>query len=205
FGALFPCGSVTGAPKIAAMKMIRSLECFPRGVYTGAIGLVRPGGDSMFSVAIRTLILDHETGRAVFGVGGGITYDSSPDDEYAECLTKARFLTEPRPDFQLIETLRLEAGAYFLLDRHVSRMLDSARFFGFLLDEASIRTALEGTRLEHQQGTWRVRLLGTRHGAIHSDVTPLLEPSSRVRRVAFGPEPMDSQSPFLCHKTTHRY
>ena len=71
FGALFPCGSVTGAPKISAMKMIRSLEHSPRGVYTGSIGLVRPGGDCTFSVAIRTLVLDTETNRAVLGVGGG--------------------------------------------------------------------------------------------------------------------------------------
>jgi len=84
-------------------------------------------------------------------------------------------------------------------------MLDSARFFDFLLDEASIHAALERTRLEHQQGTWKLRLLATRDGAIHSDVAPLLEPLSRVRRVAFGPKPLDSNSPFLCHKTTHRY
>ena len=204
FRALFPCGSVTGAPKISAMKMIRCLERSPRGVYTGSIGLVRPGGDCTFSVAIRTLVLDTETGRAVFGVGGGITYDSTPEDEYAECLTKARFLTERPPAFQLIETLRLEEGIYFLPGRHVARMLESARFFNFMLEEASLRAALEEIRLEHRKGIWKVRLLASASGAIQDQVSPLVEPTDYVCRVAFASAPVDSGNRFLYHKTTQR-
>jgi len=204
FSALFPCGSVTGAPKISAMKMIRGLERSPRGVYTGSIGLVRPGGDCTFNVAIRTLVLDTETKRAVFGVGGGVTYDSTPDDEYAECLTKARFLSAPPPAFQLIETLRLEEGVYFLPWRHVARMLESARFFNYIVDEASLQAALEETRLEYRQGIWKVRLLASPTSVIQKEVSPLVEPADRVCRVRFASGPLDSGNRFLCHKTTHR-
>lgn len=204
FSALFPCGSVTGAPKISAMKRIRDLETFPRGVYTGAIGLVRPGGDCTFSVAIRTLVLDTDTGKAVFGVGGGITYDSTPEDEYAECLTKARFLNEAPLVFQLIETLRLEEGLYFLPGRHVARILESARYFNFIVDEALLNAALEEVRLKHKQGIWKVRLIVSASSVIQNEVSPLVETSGRVCRVAFASEPLDSANRFLCHKTTHR-
>ena len=91
-GALFPCGSITGAPKIRTMEIIRELERFPRGAYTGPIGLLRPGGDCTFNVAIRTLVLDTETNFATCSVGGGITIDSTAEDEYRECLVKSRFL-----------------------------------------------------------------------------------------------------------------
>jgi para-aminobenzoate synthetase/4-amino-4-deoxychorismate lyase len=204
FGALFPCGSVTGAPKISSMKMIRSLEPSPRGVYTGSIGLVRPGGDCMFSVAIRTLALDTEMKRAVFGVGSGITYDSAADDEYGECLAKARFLTPPPQAFQLIETLRLESGIYFLPDRHVARLLESAAFFEFVLDEGAVRTALEAIRVEHLQGAWKVRLLVSSRGEIHSEASPLIGPKDQVWRVSLATAPLDSADRFLFHKTTHR-
>jgi para-aminobenzoate synthetase/4-amino-4-deoxychorismate lyase len=204
FGALFPCGSVTGAPKISAMKVIRSLEHSPRGVYTGSIGLVRPGGDCTFSVAIRTLVLDTETNRAVLGVGGGVTYDSTPQDEYAECLTKARFAAARPPAFQLIETLSLEDGVYFLPGRHIARMLESAAFFQFDLDETVISAALESIRVECPQGAWKVRLLASAKGAIHSKALPLVEPEEPVWRVAIAPAPLDSTNSFLCHKTTHR-
>jgi para-aminobenzoate synthetase/4-amino-4-deoxychorismate lyase len=92
-GALFPCGSITGAPKIRTMEIIRDLERFPRGVYTGMIGLLRPGGDCTFNVAIRTVVVDTQTNVATCSVGGGITIDSTADDEYEECLIKSRFLT----------------------------------------------------------------------------------------------------------------
>jgi para-aminobenzoate synthetase/4-amino-4-deoxychorismate lyase len=92
-GALFPCGSVTGAPKIRTMQIIRDLERFPRRAYTGTIGLLHPGGDCTFNVAIRTVVLDTETNIATCSVGGGITIDSTAEDEYEECLVKSRFLT----------------------------------------------------------------------------------------------------------------
>jgi para-aminobenzoate synthetase/4-amino-4-deoxychorismate lyase len=97
--ALFPCGSITGAPKIRTMQIIRELERFPRGAYTGTIGLLRPGGDCVFNVAIRTVVVDTESGTATFGVGGGITIDSTADREYEECLVKSRFLIRQKSAF----------------------------------------------------------------------------------------------------------
>ena len=90
--ALFPCGSITGAPKIRTMQIIRELERFPRGAYTGTIGLLKPGGDCIFNVAIRTVVVDTELSIATFGVGGGVTIDSTADREYEECLVKSLFL-----------------------------------------------------------------------------------------------------------------
>ena len=111
--ALFPCGSITGAPKIRTMQIIRELERFPRGAYTGAIGLLQPGGDCVFNVAIRTVVIDTETNQATFGVGGGITIDSTAEREYEECLVKSRFLHSTPVEFQLFESILLEEGIIF--------------------------------------------------------------------------------------------
>src|SRR6476646_6486126 len=133
--ALFPCGSITGAPKIRTMEIIRELERFPRGAYTGAIGLLRPGGKCVFSVAIRTVVIDMESGVATFGVGGGVTIDSTAAGEYEECLVKSRFLREKPVAFELFETMLLADGKIFLRERHLERIRDSASFFGFLISE----------------------------------------------------------------------
>jgi len=125
FQALFPCASITGAPKISSMKLIAELEDTPRGIYTGAIGYMGPNRQAQFSVAIRTALIDEKTHAAVYGVGGGIVWDSDPDEEYRECLTKAKILnsTNSAEDFELLETLLLvpESG-FFLLDEHLERM-----------------------------------------------------------------------------------
>lgn len=101
---LFPCGSITGAPKIRTMEIIRDLEPFPRGVYTGTLGFLRPGGSAVFNVAIRTIVIDSADGVATFGVGGGITYDSTAEREYEECLVKSSFLNSKPVAFQLLES-----------------------------------------------------------------------------------------------------
>jgi para-aminobenzoate synthetase/4-amino-4-deoxychorismate lyase len=126
--ALFPCGSVTGAPKIRAMEIIAELEQRQRGVYCGAIGYGGPDGTCL-NVPIRTLTMEDSQG--VMPVGAGIVHDSKPEDEWEECLLKARFLTSPRPDFELIETLLLRPGrGYALLAEHLERRHSSARYFG---------------------------------------------------------------------------
>src|SRR6185312_8581993 len=119
--ALFPCGSVTGAPKPRTMSIIKELEEEPRGIYTGTIGLLAPNGDADFNVAIRTMAVDAENGAATFGVGGGITWGSTADGEYEEAVLKAKFLTHRRPEFELLETLALVEGEYALLERHLDR------------------------------------------------------------------------------------
>ena len=105
FKALFPCASITGAPKVSAMGIIADLEPAGRGVYTGAIGYLAPGGRAQFNVAIRTVVVDRQTGRATYGVGSGVVWDSDADEEYDECLLKARVLAAKRPDFELLETM----------------------------------------------------------------------------------------------------
>jgi para-aminobenzoate synthetase/4-amino-4-deoxychorismate lyase len=118
--ALFPCGSVTGAPKARSMAIIKELEREPRGIYTGAIGMMSPNGDAVFSVPIRTVAVDAGSGVATFGVGGAITWDSTTEGEYEESCLKAKFLTDPWPEFDLLETMALRDGEYTLLDRHIA-------------------------------------------------------------------------------------
>ena len=199
FEALFPCGSVTGAPKVSTMKLITELEASPREVYCGAIGLIEPGGDAVFSVAIRTLWIDKAAGRGVYGTGAGITYDSDPHDEYEEIIAKAAVLTEEWPDFELIETFRMENGVLVRVDRHIERMLVSARYFGIAASEAQIRTELAKCL---GPGLARVRVSVDQRGVARVDVFPLDD--AEPGRIAVATTPVDSRDRFLFHKTTHR-
>ncbi len=203
--ALFPCGSVTGAPKRRTMEIISLLEGAPRGLYTGAIGFISPGPEAVFSVAIRTVVVDTQRGEAELGVGCGVTYDSRADQEYAECLAKAEFAQVRRPQFQLVETMLFTAEAgLFLLDRHLERLSASAAYFGFRLDSAAARASLKGhTAL--LAGSHKVRLLLSPTGefTIHSEPVSPDRPGA-LFPVAFAEERVDSLDPFLYHKTTHR-
>ena len=195
--ALFPCGSVTGAPKIRTMQIIRELERFPRGAYTGTIGFLKPGGDCIFNVAIRTVVIDTKTNIATFGVGGGVTIDSTAEREYEECLVKSRFLHASPIEFQLFESMLLEDGEYFLLERHLERLRDSAEFFGFVFNEDAINSALERIDVNG-----KIRLTLWKDGRIETDVS-VIQPFER-RRVALATEAVDSSDRFLFHKTTKR-
>ncbi|MFN8007158.1 MAG: aminodeoxychorismate synthase component I [Terriglobia bacterium] len=202
--SLFPCGSVTGAPKIRTMQIIREIEPYPRSIYTGTIGIVFPGGDCVFNVAIRTIWLEKSTSEVRMGVGGGITIDSQPEEEYAECLLKSRFLNRRWPEFQLLETLRLESGSYFLLSRHLFRMRESAIYFGYDWDETRIWDELEHVKRGHPEGYWRIRLLAESNGTIRLEVFPLPASPPFPLVVALAPQPVDIHDPFLYNKTTHR-
>lgn len=202
--ALFPCGSITGAPKVRTMEIIRELEPFPRNVFTGTIGLMQPNGDCCFNVAIRTVLLDSETGRATFGVGGGITYDSTAAGEYDECLAKAAFLNRSTSDFQLIETLLLEGGEYFLLERHLVRLRESSEYFGFMLDEARVISELQKIQAEHAEGRWKVRLLLSKEGKISMSASQLPTTRPQLQRVRLASFAIDSSDPFVFHKTSNR-
>lgn len=195
--ALFPCGSVTGAPKRRAMQLIRHLEPGPRGVYCGAIGVVRPGGDFVFSVPIRTVELIGAEGR--MGVGSGIVWDSDPDAEYAECLLKGRFLTSAPPGFRLLETMRTEGGTVALLEEHLARLRAAAAYFGFWLDEEVVRTVV---RERASAGPHRLRLTVGVDGDVQAEVGPL--ETDPLRTAVLYPEPVPEDDPFLRHKTTHR-
>jgi para-aminobenzoate synthetase / 4-amino-4-deoxychorismate lyase len=200
--ALFPCGSITGAPKIRTMQIIRELERFPRGAYTGTIGLLKPGGDCVFNVAIRTVVIDTQSQQATFGVGGGVTIDSTAEREYEECLVKSRFLQNPAAEFQLFESILLEGGEYFLLAEHVERLKNSAEYFGFEFPGTRINADLERIVTENSRGSFKVRLTLWKDGRIETHVSRL-EPLGD-QRVSLATTPVDSSDRFLFHKTTLR-
>lgn len=203
--ALFPCASVTGAPKVSTMGIIADLESAPRGVYTGAIGYLAPGRRSQFNVAIRTVVIDRVQATAEYGVGSGIVWDSDAGDEYRECQTKARILTVDFPDISLIESLLWEPGAgYFLLERHVQRLADAATYFGTPLDPAAVRGQLATFAATLSARPHKVRLLVAANGAWSAAATPIQAASSSPLRVALADQPIDSADPYLYHKTTHR-
>ena len=206
FQSLFPSGSITGAPKIRTMQIIADLESSPRQVYTGCIGFVSPGPEAMFNVAIRTLLIDTHTGVAELGVGSGITYDSSPPAEYEECLLKAQFLTQSQPDFALLESILYESHAgYFLLDRHLARLADSEKYFGFPFHEHIIRKILGEALPDMPRGDFKVRLLLESDGRITLELDKLPKRQKQSSfNIAIAKEPVNSNEVFLFHKTTNR-
>jgi para-aminobenzoate synthetase / 4-amino-4-deoxychorismate lyase len=208
FRALFPSGSVTGAPKVSTMRIIRDLEDSPRGVYCGAVGYLAPSGSgeprANFSVAIRTVVVDSHSGTSEYGVGGGITYDSSPEAEYAEVLAKARVLSTARPAFELLESIRFEPDEGFLhLPEHLERLRSSAQYFGFRFDAESALAACKHA-VEDAAEPVRIRLTLARDGVV--DVTTsAIEPNPERRvRLAIDDEPVDPDDALLFHKTTLR-
>ena len=213
FRAVYPCGSITGAPKHRTMQIIDEIEAAPRGLYTGAIGWFdAPAddpsiGDFCLSVPIRTLMLQAAGKGGVrkgeLGVGAGIVHDSNARDEYAECRLKARFLTDLPQEFELIETMRLEYGRCLYLDLHLQRLGTSARYFGFDYDESAIRKAVARLADELPAGAHRLRLALGEGGFefTHVPLAPITQPVS-VLVSAYAV--MDSNDLFLQHKTTVR-
>ena len=197
--ALFPCGSVTGAPKIRTMQIIRELERFPRGVYTGAIGLLQPGGDCIFNVAIRTVVIDTQTNVATFGVGGGVTIDSTAAGEYEECVVKSRFLQSKPVEFDLFESMLLEDGKIFLLDRHIERLRNSAVFFGFDFNEEDILATLSNIPSPRA----KLKLILRKDGRFTIETSPIIA-HPEPKQVTLATQPVNSSDRFLFHKTTNR-
>ncbi len=203
FKALFPCGSITGAPKISTMRIISELETAPRGVYCGAIGFITPDHEAIFNVPIRTVLIEHHSGKAVYGVGGGITWDSTAEGEYQEILTKAKLLEENRPEFQLLESLLLEEGDYFLLEEHLLRLKRSARYFDFSCNLANVKKELLEFSSQHATGRLKVRLMLARNGDITIQGN-FISKQAQVLPVILANKPLKKENPFLYHKTTHR-
>jgi para-aminobenzoate synthetase / 4-amino-4-deoxychorismate lyase len=199
--ALFPPGSVTGAPKISTMKLIRELESSPRGIYCGAVGIVERNR-AVFNVPIRTIWLDRRANQAEYGTGSGITADSQARDEYDELLTKTLVVSQPWPTFDLLETMRAEQGKIIRLDPHLDRLERSAEYFGFDLPLDEIITALDDA-LSRAAEPARVRLLLSEAGRARVEISALDElPEKRMVRLARTP--ISSRNRFLFHKTTHR-
>ncbi|OOV08885.1 aminodeoxychorismate synthase, component I [Rhodoferax fermentans] len=207
FGALFPCGSITGAPKVRAMQAIHDLEPEARDVYCGAIGVVRPGGHATFNVAIRTVTLYGQQARC--GIGSGITFDATAPNEWREWQHKRGFLERASEAFQLLETLRLQAGVFHHLGAHLARLARAAAHFGYPYDEGRVRAALQtllGPNTPHQDDSvaWRVRLLLDAQG------TPVVERfklnhTPALVSLGLAAIPFEAaQSEFTRFKTTRR-
>jgi para-aminobenzoate synthetase/4-amino-4-deoxychorismate lyase len=208
FRALFPCGSITGAPKVRAMQLLAGLEGHPRGVYTGAIGYFS-ARRTVFNVAIRTLELDGDQGT--MGVGSGIVIDSDAREEYGECVLKAEFLTGSAnrfPEkFSLVETILWDSG-YPLIELHLDRLLDSAEYFGFDCERNKVKASLmEYAQAFQRTQARRVRLLLDREGQINIEDQPLTKcdgGNAKPVRVLISEQRSDSKDAMLFHKTTHR-
>ncbi len=214
FDALYPCGSITGAPKRRTLQILQSLERWPRRLYTGAIGWFDPPahgrrlGDFMLSVPIRTLMLAAPDAnahrRGELGVGAGIVYDSDARAEYQECLLKARFLTGAAPGFDLFETMRGTAQGSELLAQHLARLSASAAALGFVLDEAAARVRIAEACAAMDPGRdYRLRLALQPDGGLQLSSAPVA-PLAQPVRVLLSPLRMSSDDPLLAHKTTLR-
>lgn len=203
--AMFPCASITGAPKVRTMQIIRELEPAPRGVYTGAIGVISPGRQAQFNVAIRTVTIDQQAQRATYNVGSGIVWDSDAAEEYEECRLKSRVLVAQRPRFDLLESLLWTPDAgYFLLDYHLDRLTGSAEYFDIPLSAGAALAELE--RLAHKlDAPCKVRLLVDDHGRVRSqDVSLGRNAMVEPVRVGLAAQPVDPDDIWLFHKTTRR-
>ena len=186
------------------MRLIAEIERAPRGLYCGTIGFIEPGGNAVFSVAIRTGVVDSETGEAEYGVGGGITWDSTPGDEHAEALSKAGFMIVA-PPFELLETMRIEDGRWIRVDRHLARLEESATYFDFRFDRTAIVAELAAHADGCSQGMRRGRLALSRTGRVRVESQALTPVSAAVPRgVALATTPVDSRDRFMFHKTTRR-
>ena len=202
--ALFPCGSVTGAPKIRAMEIIHELESEARGAYTGSMGWISPDGDAAFNVLIRSLVMKDGAGCATLGLGSGVVMDSLTDAEWRECLAKGAFVTAARPALQLIETIRFEPDAGIaLLEQHLERLAHSARALGFSCDLEAVRMAI-ATTVKTLKAPRRLRLLLSPDGSAEIATHPMPARSSGVVEAALGALPVRADDFRLRHKTTSR-
>ncbi|MBP7282507.1 MAG: aminodeoxychorismate synthase component I [Leptospiraceae bacterium] len=204
FRAIFPGGSITGAPKFKTMQIIRDLESSQRGVYTGAIGFISKD-ESIFNIAIRTIEIQNNVGK--MGIGSGIVWDSIPENEYKECLLKQRFLQNTM-HFELIESILLKNGIFYFLNLHLIRLESSASFFGFLFDREKILRSLDFLKLELESekkiSRFKVRLLLSRSGEIHLEHSSITKTKKEVGKIAINHKKIDSENIFQIHKTTNR-
>lgn len=216
FRALFPCGSITGAPKIKSSEIIGKLETAPRGAYCGAIGYVEPGGRTIFNVAIRTVVIEKATSRGECSVGGGVVWDSTPGNEYEEALAKATFLAASSSGYELLETLRLENGEYAWLEQHIARLMASAKALSFSVAESYVRAVLARVADTHDKHAWRVRLTVNRAGETFVSAEEIIDrnvpiwskPSSLLdfqpKTIRLAAHPISESDNALQHKTTRR-
>jgi para-aminobenzoate synthetase/4-amino-4-deoxychorismate lyase len=204
--ALFPCASITGAPKIRSMEIIKSLEDAPRGIYTGTIGHIKPNGDSLFNVAIRTAIFEKKNKLIEYGAGGGIVWPSVSSEEWNECLIKTGVLGESS-DFYVFESLLIENGQVFFLERHFDRLIRSCVFFGFINNISAFKAKVHQKILSHIKNldskSYKMRIQVKKGNDFLIELNPLESlPSPYI--LSLSPDRVDSSNPFLYHKTSNR-
>ncbi|OGV65115.1 MAG: aminodeoxychorismate synthase, component I [Lentisphaerae bacterium RIFOXYA12_FULL_48_11] len=202
--ALFPCASITGAPKVKTMEIIRDLEPDPRNIYTGCVGYLMPGRRARFNVAIRTAVIDKQNEEAEYGVGGGIVWDSHAGSEYEECLIKAEVLKRQSPDFFILETILWEDHkGYFLLEKHLARMVRSAEYFDYRVSSDDLEKKLLNYSESLGEGNHRIRVRADNDGRIYIESSRMPGPEQRWS-VGILPNSVQICDVFLYHKTTNR-
>ncbi|MDO4666699.1 MAG: aminodeoxychorismate synthase component I [Streptococcus sp.] len=203
FKALFPCGSITGAPKISTMAIIHQIEKAARGVYCGTVGLCLPNGQSIFNVAIRTIQMHKE--KAIYGVGGGITWDSNWEDEYIETQQKSKILQQRTPQFDLITTGKISQGKLIFQKEHVRRLKDASRYFSYPFDEDTLQVKLDQVIQQlDDQDDYRLRLMLAKNGQVQIKTSPLQPLSDDFRRAQLVQQTKDLSHPFVSFKTNYR-
>ena len=203
FQALFPCGSITGAPKIATMAIIKDVEKQARGVYCGAIGILLPNGPTIFNVAIRTLQM--QGNKAIYGVGGGITWDSKWEAEYEETKQKSAVLYRQNPKFDLISTGRIHRGKLLFLKEHLNRLQESSRYFSYPFNKEEVQNQVEDLCQSLDFDTdYRLKMFLAKNGELtfeHNQLTGLADDFCQARLVE-QTHPLDS--PYTYFKTSYR-
>lgn len=203
FRALFPCGSITGAPKISTMEIIHKTEKAPRGVYCGTIGILLPKGKRIFNVAIRTLQM--QGNQAIYGVGGGITWDSKWESEYQETKQKSAVLYRQEPRFELLTTGRIHKGELTFLEQHLTRLREASRYFAYPYDEPKLLKELqeELARLESNLD-YRCRIALHKNGTFHLVITELTDLPASYLQAQLTEQKLDLATPFTYFKTSQR-
>ena len=203
FRALFPCGSITGAPKISTMEIIHKTEKTPRGVYCGTIGILLPKGKRIFNVAIRTLQM--QGNQAIYGVGGGITWDSKGESEYQETKQKSAVLYRQEPRFELLTTGRIHKGELTFLEQHLTRLREASRYFAYPYDEPKLLKELqeELARLESNLD-YRCRIALHKNGTFHLVITELTDLPASYLQAQLTEQKLDLATPFTYFKTSQR-
>ena len=203
FRALFPCGSITGAPKISTMEIIHKTEKAPRGVYCGTIGILLPKGKRIFNVAIRTLQMQGD--QAIYGVGGGITWDSKWESEYQETKQKSAVLYRQEPRFELLTTGRIHQGELTFLEQHLTRLREASRYFAYPFNEPKLLNELQ-EELAHVDPSldYRCRIALQKNGTFHLVITELTDLPASYLQAQLTEQKLDLATPFTYFKTSQR-
>jgi para-aminobenzoate synthetase/4-amino-4-deoxychorismate lyase len=200
---IFPCGSITGAPKIRTMEIINEMESEPRGIYTGSIGFIHKR-KKVFNVSIRTLVINKKTDRGEIGLGSGIVWDSVAGQEFKETVLKSRFLTKPEKEFRLFETMLLENGEILLLEEHLKRLQLSASFMLFKFDQKKISKEIKKRiSIMDDQSKQKIKLFLNKWGKVKLEITPFVSLPEEIN-VIISKSRISTSNRYQYFKTTNR-